>query len=416
MASERVLDRYLPLFLLALILGGAYSGSLPLVTAAATLLVTLLATRAWSRHSLRSVRYERWISDERAFPGDELRMSLRLTNAKLLPLPWVEVDDRVPSQLQLLSERSEPVAGAEEGRIMLAGSVSWSERVTWIYRLRCRWRGIYPLGPAIVTSGDPFGFFPRAARAGGAQRIIVYPRLVPLEALPLPSGSPLGDLKAPRRLFEEPTRVVGVRDYRPEDPFRRIHWKATARRHELQVKIHEPTVELSAAIFLAVDSFGTPAQPRGEGDSHGEPFEQAVSIAASLAHLLIGRGVPVGLYANWGTVASGGSLQMPPAGSHEQLVQILEALAGVDATPICPLEQFLSTVAPGLPWGSTVILIGGDEGGRLRSTAQSHLGTARPLVVIPVGDDRATAGAADAHPPGASPVAGGELSGNGRGL
>jgi uncharacterized protein (DUF58 family) len=386
MASDRLFDRYLPLALLALVLGGAYSGLLPLVTVAATLLLTLLVTRAWSRHSLRGLSYERETSDERAFPGDELLLSLRLANSKLLPLPWVEVDDRVPNRLLLLSEAGEPVSTLEGERLRLAGSVSWSERVTWRYRLRCQRRGIYRLGPAVVTSGDPFGFFPRSARVGDVRRVVVYPRLVPVDGMALPSGSPHGEVRAPQWLFEEPTRVVGVRDYHPEDPIRRIHWKATARRGELQVKIQEPTVELSTAIFLAVDSFATGPPAQGE-DGPDEPFESAVSLAASLAHLLIGRGIPVGLYANWGGVGSGASLQLPPAGSQEQLLQILESLAGIDASPCCSLEEFLADAMPRLPWGATVMLIAGSLPEEGLAALQLLGRTGRKPVLLPVGDD-----------------------------
>jgi uncharacterized protein (DUF58 family) len=386
MPSSRLFDRYVPLLLLALTLAGAYAGLLALVTVAATLLFTLLVTRAWSRHSLRALSYERETGDERAFPGDELPLSLRLTNAKLLPLPWVEVDDRVPERLQLLSEDGEPASTLENGRLRLGGSVSWSERVTWRYLLRCRRRGIYRLGPATITSGDPFGFFPQSSPAGDTRRIVVYPRLVPLDGTALPSGSPHGDTRAPQWLFEEPTRVVGVRDYRPEDPVRRIHWKATARRATLQVKIHEPTVELSTVIVLAVDSFGAVPPAPGSEDGADEPFEQAVSLAASLAHLLIGRGVPVGMYANWGGAGSSSSLQLPPAGGQEQLLQVLEALAAVEAAPCCSLEAFLAELAPRLPWGVTVMVIAGDPP-RESLAALELLGrTGRKVVVFPVGE------------------------------
>ena len=39
----------------------------------------------------------------------------------------------------------------------------------------------------------------------------------------------------------DPLRTVGVRDYHPEDSFRHLHWKATARAQQLQVRVFEPT-------------------------------------------------------------------------------------------------------------------------------------------------------------------------------
>ena len=382
MTSDKLFDRYLPALLLAMILTGAYYQQVALVTVGATLLFTLLLTRFWSSHSLDSLAYRREPSDERAFPGEELLLSMRLSNGKLLPLPWVEVDDRVPASLLLLSEAGDPIETVEGGRLRLAGSVSWNESIVWRYRMRCRRRGIYRLGPALVTSGDPFGFFPRWAKLGETQRLVVYPRLIPVDEAHLPSGYPLGDTRAPRWLFEEPTRVVGVREYRPEDPLRRIHWKATARLGELQVRIHEPTVELSTALFLGVDTFTVPSQPAAE-EPVNDPFEYGVSLAASLAHLLIGRGIPVGLYVNWG-VPGGPSLQLPPASSQEQLMRLLESLAAVTTTPCCSLEALLSEVTPRLPWGSTVVAIVGKLSDELLSAVQSLGNTGCQPVVLPV--------------------------------
>ena len=85
--------------------------------------------------------------------------------------------------------------------------------------------------------------------------MIVYPKIFPIAHLGIPSLHPLGETIAERRIFEDPIRVIGVRDYNPRDSRRHIHWKATARRQELQVKVFEPTTTLKVAIFLAIDSF-----------------------------------------------------------------------------------------------------------------------------------------------------------------
>lgn len=447
---DRVLDRLMPVLLAAMALMGAYHGQEPLVAAALALLLTLLATRLWSRHSLDSLQYERQISDDRAFPGDELLLTLRLTNQKPLPLPWVEVDDRVP--WQAVPATAEGSGGQHQGRsrLRLAGSALWYERVTWRCRLRCQRRGIYRLGPAVVTSGDPFGFFPCSARLGEMSRLVVYPRLIPLERLGLPAHFPLGDSRARRWIFEDPSRTVGVRDYRPEDPFRRIHWKATARRQHLQVKLQEPTTTLETAIFLAVDTFK--AEPRheagetgGRGDAENqgirarepglgtespEPgpqgsqqgpgsgarnaapcpgprplapdpwsqdsapgarhsaleFEHAVSVAASLAHHLIQERHPVGLYVNGGIPGSTDSIQIPPGCSQEQLARILEALAGVEPLPNTDITLQLADVGPRLPWGSSVVVVMGSLPETTLSALQALRRRGQNPVVLLVGE------------------------------
>jgi hypothetical protein len=56
--------------------------------------------------------------------------------------------------------------------------------------------------------------------------VLVYPRLIPFKELGIPSFYPAGDERTESRLFPDPTRTVGVRDYRPGDPLKAIHWKA----------------------------------------------------------------------------------------------------------------------------------------------------------------------------------------------
>ena len=41
--------------------------------------------------------------------------------------------------------------------------------------------------------------------------------------------------------LEDPIRIAGARDYRPGDPLKRMHWKATARTGELQVRLVDPS-------------------------------------------------------------------------------------------------------------------------------------------------------------------------------
>ncbi len=381
------MDRLIPTLLLAAALVGAYNHLPLLVSLSVTLLFLLLLTRGWSRRSLHALGYQRETSDDRAFPGDVLTLTLRLANRKLLPLPWVEVDDRIPGQLSPTPVGGEAVAGGEESRLRLGGSVAWHERISWHYRLLCQRRGIYPLGPAVVTSGDPFGFFPRSARIGQVQRLVVYPRLLPLERLGLPSGFPLGETRPQLWIFEDPSRTVGVRDYRREDPFRRIHWKATARRQQLQVRLHEPTTTLETAIFLGVDTFAGPRAADRETDPRPpamDPhFEHAVSVVASLAHLLIGQRHPVGVYLNGGAAGSSDPVQLPPGGSQGQLIRILELLAGVEPVACRPIEVMVAEVAPRLPWGSSLVAVVGSLSESLLSALQDlgRTGT-KPAVLL----------------------------------
>src|SRR5205807_7331207 len=94
-------------------------------------------------------------------------------------------------------------------------------------------------------------------------------------------------------LLEDPSRVIGVRDYTYGDELRRVHWKATARKMELQSKVYQATTTYTLVLFLNVM-----AQLDTWFGIHPELTELAICAAASVAGWALDQGYAVGLYAN----------------------------------------------------------------------------------------------------------------------
>src|SRR5690606_14038726 len=124
-----------------------------------------------------------------------LRFRLRLINDKLLPLPFVEVRDAVP-QDSLVGE-SHVSMSTSPGYVYLGRTthLSWYERINWPVVLRAPLRGYYRIGPARITTGDMFGFFPAVREGESFTPIIVYPRIYSMPELGLPAARPFGELK-----------------------------------------------------------------------------------------------------------------------------------------------------------------------------------------------------------------------------
>ncbi len=308
----------------------------------------------WSRVSLVGVRCQRTIGEKRLFPGESTQLTLQITNRKPLPLTWIRLDDEFPAEMAA-DEATSP--GSRAGVCLLSRSASmlWYSKVSWRCSLRGRRRGYYRIGPMGVTSGDIFGFYPRSAKAPSEDHVIVYPQIFPLEELGVPPVYPLGENKALQRIFQDPTRTLGLRDYRPGDSLKHIHWKASARHSRLHVKVFEFTTNLKISLLLAVDTF------QGQGSRREENFELAVSTAASIAYYLIENGTPAGLFANTCLADSGLPASIPPGGSQDQLMHILDALAKVTLSWKEPFETFLQREREELPPGSTLILITAQE-------------------------------------------------------
>ena len=304
----------------------------------------------WSRVSLARVHCRRLIRERRLFPGESTEVIMEIYNRKPLPLPWVKVDDEIPAELAR-DGTAEPASRPGFGLLTRSASLLWYRKASWKYRLQGEKRGYYRIGPLTVTSGDIFGFYPRWASFPSTDFVLVYPRIFPVEQLEIPSLHPMGEARTRRRIFQDPTRMIGLRDYCPQDSLKHIHWKASARHQQLQVKVFEPTTTLKVSLFLAGDGFQQDPSPAGE------EFELAVSSAASIAHYLIDQGTPVGLISNACRVDSGQAIQIPAGGSRDQFMEILDALARV--TPRCKdsAETFFQRESQSLTSGTTLILI-----------------------------------------------------------
>ena len=136
-----------------------------------------------------------------------------------------------------------------------------------------RRRGLIRLDDLRVLLPDPFGFYQRCARVKAPTgTLAVLPKRHRLPPFELPGSArfqPGGD--AASRTAGQSGEFVGLREYRPGDPLRLIHWKSWARTGQPIVK------ELEDTFFprhgLVLDTFPDP------GDE--ELFEDAVTVAAS---------------------------------------------------------------------------------------------------------------------------------------
>ena len=102
----------------------------------------------------------------------------------------------------------------------------------------------------------------------------------------------MGDLHVNDRVMEDPTQMVGIREYRPGDSLNRIHWRATARTGKLHTRVFQPTCIQGAMLVLDMHSATNP--------DRNEPVrtDLAVTMAASLAHTLYLMNQPFGLISN----------------------------------------------------------------------------------------------------------------------
>ncbi|PKB67933.1 MAG: hypothetical protein BZY81_03570 [SAR202 cluster bacterium Io17-Chloro-G4] len=259
---------------LLILIGLLTSEGLLLIVGSLVVLIWL-ATKIWDRFAFRRVSHARSLNRRRAFIGDTLEYSVSLRNDKVLPLIWVDIHDSFPEGLGLpgANLRSNTIEGTRQHTITT--SLLPFQQVTWKYDLICSTRGYHRIGPVRVRSGDIFGFGMGEALFSGTEHVLVYPRVVDLDQLNLPSEYPLGEGRGKRPLFRDTTRFTGQREYQSTDPMKHIDWKATARSSRLQTKIFEPVVSLNVLVALNATTSEQPWET-----SNRRLFERGVTVAA----------------------------------------------------------------------------------------------------------------------------------------
>jgi uncharacterized repeat protein (TIGR01451 family) len=248
------------------------------------LVISRLLARSWVGN-LTAVRDCNQVTAE---VGQTIDVTVTVKNTGFLPVPWVLLEDVLPGKAVSVTH---PRLRVKRKRMQIAmlGSLGRTELA---YQIEFKMRGYYQVGPLVLESGDLFGLHRRYRVGTEPHFVLVYPRVVALEGYDLASRRPVGEVRLTHRLFEDPTRIGGVRQYEKGDPLNRVHWKATARMGLLHSKIYEPSTIAGATILLDFHQAGYP--------DRGEPYrsELAVTAAASLANAVYLMGQQVGLVTN----------------------------------------------------------------------------------------------------------------------
>jgi uncharacterized protein (DUF58 family) len=338
------------------------------------------ASELWARHCLTEVTYRRRFGAKHLIYGEETTLSLEFINAKMLPLAWLMVYDEFPAQVELLTGELQRPNARGRGWLTNLVSLKWYERVTREYRIRGAHRGRFACGPAEIVSGDIFGARRQRRQEEHVDWLVVYPRVVPVEALGLPAGRPMGEWLARRRIMEDPLRFATTREYRPGDNPRHIHWKLTARTGVLQIKQFDASDTL--AITLAVDVQTT----AGAYEYNPEMLEYVITVAASLATRALDERHMVGLCAN--DIDEDGSLwvHLPPDRRPRQLEQVMTMLAGLRPLRGLPFSHMLHTLMPHLPFGGTVVAISAMPDDDLYLSLADLQRAGHPVLLLTVGD------------------------------
>ncbi len=368
-------------FSILLILAGILAKQELLLFIAVLILLITGTAKFWSLFCLERVEFRRILSHKHVFFGDEIIYEAEITNRKPLPLPWIQIEDELPKQIELL--KGKPVQISED-RVALVNkfSVKWYHRVKRRYSVHCANRGYFTFGPARLRSGDLFGFFSREITVKNIDYIYVFPRLVQLDDLGISSKQLAGEILLKNNLFHDPVLVSGLREFAPGDSLRTIHWKSTARHGRLLTKIFEPAASVEVCIFVDVRTIRPPYW-----GNILQLLELVIITAASVARFSLDSGYQAGMYINQTFFSSSETNKIQPGRHPEQLLRILKILSQVHGTESLSMHQFLQNESYKLPLGASLIMITACLSNELTSMLDELKRRGRQIILIKVGGE-----------------------------
>lgn len=212
--------------------------------------------------------------------GRRCPITLTVRSEGGLPQATLRIADALPPEL-------EPVSGADEARPLTTWDGSEGSRT---YVVEPTVRGVFALGPARIETTDPLGLFTFGATLNVQSELVVHP-----EPMPARDSAVGGEGTHGVRERDGKTRrgagmdFHGVREYRPGDPLRRVHWPTTARTGELAVVEFERAYQQDIVIGLDL------AKGANYGEGRETTLEYAVKVAATLADRTLRAGGGVAL-------------------------------------------------------------------------------------------------------------------------
>ena len=222
-------------------------------------------------------------------PGGVVTMTAYVTNSSALPRLFARIWLFFGEGVELREDRDWAARYRDRGypSLCIRRRLSLMPHTTAVFKVRVSFsgRGVHGLGRYILESGDFLGL--RTLQNAGKMEpelVVTANRAEGVEeALPL-SGL-LGDHSVRRLLYEDPTLIVGTRDYSGREPMRSISWTQTAIRSKLMVRTYDHTAEPSAVILA--DLGGNPQEK-----------EAVLALTRSACEALQQANVPYALYSD----------------------------------------------------------------------------------------------------------------------
>jgi uncharacterized protein (DUF58 family) len=291
------------------------------------LLAAVIGGTAYVRLSAPKLNLDRSINPVQLHDGERALVDLSLTSKR--KVFRVRVEDRVHGL---------------GSATFVADRVAAGDSMAGRYEVLCRPRGVYRVGPSLVSVADPLGFSEATTTAGTIDRLVVYPKVEELQGVPTGRGQDQTINTSRASLWHTGGEdFFTLREYQQGDDLRKVHWPSSAKRDELMIKQLEMPWQSRAFVVL---------DPRVEPHRTAQSFEQAVKGAASVLRHLYRSGYTPTIWAG----AGNGTI----VGNGEAYRVAMEELATVGPKTGADLRGLVSRLRRSGMAGGVLVMVTGD--------------------------------------------------------
>ncbi|MCH7905953.1 MAG: DUF58 domain-containing protein [Chloroflexi bacterium] len=320
------------------------------------LIIMLAVAFLWSRMGFARIEASVRRPNRPMRVGEQLSEMVEIANHGGLPNPWIEIEEMTD------------IPGVRAGRIVDMPGVIVHRRFE--VKAPLLQRGEFTLGPLVVRSADPFGLFPNSREFQGAERLLVYPRAVPIPDFAMAHLNLSGDAGDRRRTHLVSPHVSSIRDYVAGDSMSRIHWPSTARQSRLMVKLFDQGE--AGEVWIVFDQHASTVAGRDAESAD----EYGATIAVSAVEKYLGMQLPAG-YVSYGSHP----MMSPPVRGGGQLESITRNIATGRPEGDVPLVDVLTDLDPEIGTNTALVVI---TAARSREWVEALQGFARRGVNVTV--------------------------------
>jgi uncharacterized protein (DUF58 family) len=276
----------------------------------------LLYARFWDANLTMRLSF----SAPRAFEGERLALAEELSNAKLLPLPWVNAKFQISRNLVFRGGANSKVSDFYYQNDVF--SIGMYQRVTRRHEFICRRRGYYRIRGMDLGSSNILITSKFVKRVPCGAELVVYPRPVSRPEIGMVYRQIHGDVETRRFINPDPFVFRGVREYTPADDFKLINFRASAQAGTLMANSHGAATALEVVVLLNVEPYSFMPDP--------EVLEEGIRLAASIAGHFSELGFPAGLISNGRDAVTKAPARVLPGCGAAHRYGLLEQLARID--------------------------------------------------------------------------------------